>query len=103
MPGTESRQEFPADDHSRALFEATDHPDGVHNVWIMEIHPGERFTYNLTRHNRDFAAEFDLTSPVDAPPPPWAVEPQPVAAGGHDTRAGGAARAPPLADPPVRS
>jgi hypothetical protein len=82
-PGTESRQAFPADDHSRELFLATDHPDGVHNVWIMEIHPGERFVYNLTRPNRDFAAEFDLSSPVDAPPPPWAVEPQPDAAAGH--------------------
>lgn len=75
-PGTASRQEFPAGEFSRALFEAQDHPDGVHNVWIMEIHPGERFTYNLTRHNRDFAADFDLARPVDAPPPPWVIEPQ---------------------------
>lgn len=75
-PGTASRQEFPADDHSRELFVAQDHPDGVHNVWIMEIHPGDRFVYNLTRPDRDFAAEFDLTEPVDPPPAPWAVEPQ---------------------------
>jgi hypothetical protein len=81
--GTAHRQEFPAGEHSRALFEATNHPDGVHNVWIMEIHPGERFTYNLTRHNRDFAADFDLSNPVDAPPPPWAIEPRP-SEGGHD-------------------
>jgi hypothetical protein len=74
-PGTASRQEFPADAHSRELFLAQDHPDGVHNVWIMEVHPGERFVYNLTRPDRDFAAEFDLTDPVDAPPAPWAVEP----------------------------
>jgi hypothetical protein len=73
--GTASRQEFPADEYSRNLFEAQDHPDGVHNVWIMEVHPAERFTYNLTRFNRDFAADFDLTRPVDAPPPPWAIEP----------------------------
>jgi hypothetical protein len=82
--GTAERQEFPAGEYSRALFERTDHPDGVHNVWIMEIHPGERFVYNLTRPNRDFAAEFDLTNPVDAPPPPWVVEPDPDAAHGHD-------------------
>jgi hypothetical protein len=75
--GTATRQEFPADAHSRRLFLAQDHPDGVHNVWIMEIHPGERFTYNLTRPNRDFAADFDLTRPVASPPPPWAVEPEP--------------------------
>lgn len=81
--GTAERQEFPAGEYSRALFEAQDHPDGVHNVWIMEIHPGERFTYNLTRHNRDFAADFDLSTPVDAPPPPWGAEAD-GAADGHD-------------------
>jgi hypothetical protein len=72
--GSASRQEFPADEHSRTLFLAQDHPDGVHNVWAMEIHPGERFTYQLTRPNRDFRADFDLTRPVDAPPPPWGAE-----------------------------
>jgi hypothetical protein len=74
--GTEHRQEFPADEYSRDLFERTNHPDGVHNVWAMEIHPGERFTYQLTRFNRDFRADFDLTSPVASPPPPWVVQPQ---------------------------
>jgi hypothetical protein len=74
--GTEYRQEFPADAYSRELFERTDHPDGVQNVWAMEIHPGERFSYNLSRFNRDFQADFDLTTPVDAPPPPWVIEPQ---------------------------
>ncbi|HSJ24911.1 MAG TPA: hypothetical protein VK929_09605, partial [Longimicrobiales bacterium] len=53
-----------------------DHPDGVHNVWAMEIHPGEMFAYELTRFNKDFRAEFDLSSPVAAPPPPWAVQPR---------------------------
>jgi hypothetical protein len=82
--GSETRQEFPADQHSRDLFEATDHPDGVQNVWIMEIHPGDRFVYNLTRFNRDFAAEFDLSNPVDAPPPPWAIEPAADGDPAHD-------------------
>jgi hypothetical protein len=82
--GSETRQEFPADQHSRDLFEATDHPDGVQNVWIMEIHPGDRFVYNLTRFNRDFAAEFDLSNPVDAPPPPWAIEPAADGEAAHD-------------------
>jgi hypothetical protein len=72
--GNETRQEFPADDYSRSLFEAQDHPDGVHNVWAMEIHPGVRFTYQLTRPNRDFRADFDLGRPVPAPPPPWGAE-----------------------------
>lgn len=74
--GTASRQVFPAGEFSRALFERTDHPDGVNNVWAMEVHPGERFSYSLTRPNRDFGADFDLSQPVDAPPPPWVVEPR---------------------------
>jgi len=73
-PGTANRQEFPADEYSRALFVEQDHPDGAHNVWIMEVHPGDRFVYNLTRPDRDFAAEFDLTAPVAAPPAPWGAE-----------------------------
>jgi hypothetical protein len=73
-PGTANRQQFPADEYSRQLFVEQDHPDGVHNVWIMEVHPGERFVYNLTRPDRDFAAEFDLTTPVEAPPAPWGSE-----------------------------
>jgi hypothetical protein len=75
-PGTATRQEFPADQYSRELFLAQGHTAGVDNVWIMEIHPGEQFVYNLTRPNRDFRAEFDLTRPVAAPPPPWVIEPQ---------------------------
>jgi hypothetical protein len=74
--GSASRQEFPADEYSRDLFVSQDHPDGVNNRWAMEIHPGERFTYQLTRPNRDFRADFDLTTPVAAPPPPWVIEPQ---------------------------
>jgi hypothetical protein len=74
--GTAHRQEFPADEYSRSLFEAQDHPDGVQNVWAMEIYPGERFSYNLSRFNRDFQADFDLTAPVEAPPPPWVIEPR---------------------------
>jgi hypothetical protein len=74
--GTANRQEFPADEESRAQFLSRDHPDGVHNVWAMEVHPGSRFVYHLTRFNRDFMAEFDLTAPVPAPPPPWAIQPQ---------------------------
>jgi hypothetical protein len=74
--GTESRQEFPAGDFSKALFEAENHPDGLDNTWAMEIHAGERFSYQLFRFNRDFQGNFDLSNPVDAPPPPWVVAPE---------------------------
>lgn len=74
--GTVSRQEFPADEHSRELFRERGHSAGLQNVWIMEVHPGDHFIYNLTRPDRDFAARFDLTTPVDPPPAPWGAEPR---------------------------
>jgi hypothetical protein len=39
----------------------------------MEIEPGERFVYELARPGtaRLFRVEFDLTTPVAEPPPPW--------------------------------
>ncbi len=70
-PGSAERQEFPADDFSRALFLANDIPASVENVWVLEISPGETFAYELRRPNRRFRVEFDLARPVTAPPPPW--------------------------------
>jgi hypothetical protein len=45
--------------------------------WRVEIEPGLRYTYGTIRDG-DWRhhLEFDLTSPVPAPPPPW----------GHETR-----------------
>lgn len=37
----------------------------------MEIEPGDRFVYELSRPNRLFRVRFDLTRAVPAPPPPW--------------------------------
>lgn len=40
--------------------------------WRVEIHPHERFTYGTMRGNEwTFRVDFDLTTPVEAPPPPW--------------------------------
>lgn len=75
-PGTATRQEFPADEFSRELFETEGNPDSAENTWYMEIHPGEEFVYGLTRFNREFEARFDLTSPVETPRAPWGVEPE---------------------------
>ncbi|WP_300544801.1 hypothetical protein [Maricaulis sp.] len=67
------RAEFPADAYSRALFEREGIPASTENVWSITL--GEtRFTYALDRPDRHFAAEFDLTQPVEAPPPPWGAE-----------------------------
>lgn len=67
---TASRAEFPADPFSRTLFDREGIAASMSNVWSITLEDG-RFTYALDRPDRHFAAEFDLTEPVDAPPPPW--------------------------------
>ncbi len=69
--GTPQRQEFPADQESKDLFVREQIPVSVDNTWAMEIAPGERFVYELTRPNRVFRVEFDLSQPVDLPPAAW--------------------------------
>ncbi len=71
-PGRVWRQTFPVDAYSQALFLAHGLEPSVENFWSMEIHPGDRFAYELVRSRRMFRAEFDLTRPVE--PPPWGHE-----------------------------
>jgi hypothetical protein len=71
-PGTAHRQEFPVDAESIAMFEREGLTASVTNTWAMEIGPGERFLYELSRPGgRLFQVEFDLGTPVATPPPPW--------------------------------
>lgn len=67
-PGTATRQEFPADEFTARLL-----PPAATNVWAIELEPGVRFLYELRRvgDDRRFAVEFDLSQPIDSPPPPW--------------------------------
>lgn len=53
------------------MFLANELTASVTNVWAIEIVPGERFVYELSRKDRLFRVEFDLSKPVEAPPPPW--------------------------------
>jgi hypothetical protein len=73
-PGTPTRQSFPADAESKALFTAEGRTVSLTNVWAVEVIPGQMFAYELRRPNRHFRVEFDLTRPVPAPPPPWGAE-----------------------------
>ncbi|MCA1798846.1 MAG: hypothetical protein LC632_05120 [Xanthomonadaceae bacterium] len=74
--GSGERQEFPIDEETIELFRANELPDSVTNVWAIEIVPGERFMYELSRPGgRLFQVEFDLSNPVDEPPPPWGATP----------------------------
>ena len=72
--GSESRQEFPADAESIAMFTAQGRSVSNSNVWAIEV--GESlFAYELRRPpgagERYFRVEFDLARPVVPPPPPW--------------------------------
>jgi len=69
-----TRAEFPVDAESIALFEKEGLTASVTNVWAIEI-TDENFAYELSRENRFFRAEFDLSQSIPPPPPPWgAVE-----------------------------
>lgn len=74
--GTPQRQAFPVDAESVEMFQREGLSASVINVWAMEIEPGVRFVYELARPGTDrlFRVEFDLSRPVDAPPPPWGSE-----------------------------
>lgn len=69
--GTGETQFFPADDDSKRMFESGGIPQSLENVWVVGIVPAKIYSYALTRPGREFRVEFDLTRPVDAPPPPW--------------------------------
>ncbi len=66
--GRANEQYFPADEETRAVIE-----DAFSNVWVMRVYPGQTFTYGLWRLGtpRVFQIDFDLSEPVEAPPPPW--------------------------------
>ncbi|HET6602994.1 MAG TPA: hypothetical protein VFG21_02100 [Xanthomonadaceae bacterium] len=73
--GTPQRQAFPVDAESVALFRGQGLDASVTNTWAMEIEPGARFLYELSRPGgRLFQVEFDLGRPVAAPPAPWGHE-----------------------------
>ena len=71
-PGTATRQEFPVDAESQAMFTREGRSVSNTNVWAMEVAPGQRFVYELARPGgRLFRVEFDLAQPVPPPPAPW--------------------------------
>lgn len=77
--GSAIRQEFPVDEFSIAMFEREGRIVSTSNVWAMEIEPGVRFLYELSRRaeERLFQVEFDLSKPVTRPPTPWGHPPLP--------------------------
>ena len=69
--GSATRQEFPVDAESIAMFRREGLNASLQNTWAMEIHPS-MFAYELSRPGgRLFRVEFDLSRPVATPPTPW--------------------------------
>ena len=62
--GSATRQEFPVDAYSKQLFVAEDRAVSTTNVWAFEVRPGTSLMYELSRPNRLFRVEFDLTKPL---------------------------------------
>lgn len=74
--GTATRQTFPVDATSIALFQTSGRGVSVTNVWAVEV-DGARFAYELRRtgaNARHFRVEFALATPIAPPPPPWGSE-----------------------------
>lgn len=70
-PGTASRQEFPVDAESVAMFKANGLTASVTNIWAIETSP-RGFAYELRREGRHFRVGFDWDRPISPPPPaPW--------------------------------
>lgn len=70
--GTPTRQTFPVDAESIAMFTREGRTVSNTNTWAMEVEPGQRFVYELSRPGgRLFRVEFDLSRPVSPPPAPW--------------------------------
>ena len=69
--GTAARQNYPADDETKTLFVAEGIEVSTQNTWTIEIEPGDVFAYQMSRPNRLFRVEFDLSEPTTLPPPPW--------------------------------
>lgn len=64
QPGTATRQEFPVDAYSKAMFTKEGRTVSNTNVWAFEIEPGQTLTYELARPNRLFRVAFDVANPL---------------------------------------
>ena len=80
--GSARVQNFPVDEFSITMFEKEGLNASVTNVWTVEVDPAgtdkAKFAYQLQRtveggapEPRFFRVEFDLTDPVEPPPPAW--------------------------------
>ncbi len=69
--GTATRQSFPVDEASKALFIANGLDVSVTNTWAFEFPDGQTMRYQLSRPGRLFEVEVDLSQAIPLPPPAW--------------------------------
>ena len=69
--GTATRQSFPVDEASKALFIANGLDVSVANTWTIEFPDGQTMRYQLSRPGRLFEVEVDLSQAIPLPPPAW--------------------------------
>lgn len=62
--GTASRQEFPVDEYSKAMFTKEGRTVSNANVWAFEVEPEQTLVYELARPGRLFRVTFDLAKPL---------------------------------------
>ncbi|MCH8501618.1 MAG: hypothetical protein LAT77_06870 [Aliidiomarina sp.] len=76
-PGTPTAQAFPADEYSKQLFTELDATVSITNTWWLSFPDENTMRYRLSRENREFHVDVDLSSPLpadDFPPLPWGWE-----------------------------
>jgi hypothetical protein len=68
VPGLPTRQTFPADAHTAAIL-----PDRADNFWFLDFVDEDTLQYGVhwQKFGHSVRFEFDLSTPVPAPPRPW--------------------------------
>ena len=65
-----SRQNFPADEATKEMFDREGISESKQNIWAIEVSPvSNLFAYEMSRPGRYFRIEFDTGNPVDPPAP----------------------------------
>lgn len=70
-PGLETRQIFMADEHTAEIL-----PNRFDNFWFLDLMDEHTLAYGVhwPKHGNSIRMEFDISTPVDAPPAPWGYE-----------------------------
>lgn len=73
VPGLATRQIFPADVHTASIL-----PLRADNFWFFDFVTPETLQYGVhwPKMGHSIRYEFDLSTPVPAPPPPWGYGPR---------------------------